>query len=144
MDIFTAILIAKIHSAQMKQVAEQKKYMAYQERQEKCLASVIYHEARGEPLQGQVEVAQVVENRSVMEYQSICKVVFKKNQFTDFYKIKYDIASKEVAHKFITGKIHPKFRSATYFHSDEVSPEWSNHFKRLGKIGHHTFYAGNY
>lgn len=49
-----------------------------------CLAEAIYHEARGEPILGQVAVGMVVLNRTqTREFSgTICDVVYAKNQFT--------------------------------------------------------------
>lgn len=45
----------------------------------KCLAQAIYYEARGEPLPGQIAVAEVVLNRADSKRypSSVCGVVFK-------------------------------------------------------------------
>ena len=46
---------------------------------EKCLADAIYFEARGEPVRGQIAVAQVVMNRVFSRYypNSVCGVVYQ-------------------------------------------------------------------
>jgi spore germination cell wall hydrolase CwlJ-like protein len=58
------------------------------EKQLECLAKVVYHEARGEPLKGQEAVAHVVMNRvnSPKFPNTICEVVKQKRQFTGFNK----------------------------------------------------------
>ncbi len=47
-----------------------------------CLALTVYYEARGEPIEGQYAVAEVVINRSEERNLSICEVVYEKNQFS--------------------------------------------------------------
>jgi hypothetical protein len=51
--------------------------------QASCLSNTIYHEARGESIKGQVLVAKAVINRkNHKEFpNTICKVVYAKNQF---------------------------------------------------------------
>src|SRR5262249_45834810 len=46
---------------------------------EKCLTNAIYFEARGEPVRGQIAVAQVVMNRVFSGYypDSVCGVVYQ-------------------------------------------------------------------
>lgn len=51
-------------------------------RQEKCLATMIYGEARGESLRGQIAVAYTAMNRAVK--QTICKVVLSPKQYSIF------------------------------------------------------------
>ncbi|MBV9969633.1 MAG: cell wall hydrolase, partial [Xanthobacteraceae bacterium] len=48
---------------------------------EKCLADAIYFEARGEPVRGQIAVAQVVMNRVFSRYypNSVCGVVYQSS-----------------------------------------------------------------
>ena len=48
---------------------------------EKCLAEAIYFEARGEPVRGQIAVAQVVMNRVFSRYypNSVCGVVYQNS-----------------------------------------------------------------
>ena len=50
-----------------------------------CLAKNIYHEAKGEPFEGKVAVAQVTINRAASgQFPSdICKVVYQKNVVYD-------------------------------------------------------------
>ena len=47
-----------------------------------CLALNVYHEARGEPVQGQVAVAFVTLNRVHQQDSTVCKVVFEHKQFS--------------------------------------------------------------
>jgi len=56
----------------------------YSEKQIKCLAQNIYHEARGEPYEGQLAVAYVTLNRTNDPYfhGTICEVVYEKKQFS--------------------------------------------------------------
>jgi Cell wall hydrolyses involved in spore germination len=56
----------------------------FSQREVECLSEAIYHESRGEPLEGKKAVANVVLNRleSNMFPSSICKVVYQRKQFS--------------------------------------------------------------
>ena len=114
-----------------------------------CLARNVYHEARGEPLKGQIAVAQVTMNRvNSGEFQSnVCKTVYAHKQFswTDKPKKIKDIkaweASVAVATAVLTKSVHlPDFK-ALYFHTKQVKPYWNRDKRVLAVIGNHIFYA---
>lgn len=108
-----------------------------------CLATVIYHEARGEPIEGQYAVGHVVINRMQSKHfpNSICGVAFQKHQFTDLRHIRYNPKALKVAEKIIGGK-SPYRISATHFHTINVSPAWSFSDRKqfIAQIGRHYFY----
>ena len=125
----------------------------------KCLATAIYFEARGEPEEGQVAVAQVVLNRlkNPAYPNTICGVVFQNKsrrnrcqfsfacdgrpeRITDMgsWKKAQDVAKRMVedqADTFIA-----EVGSATHYHATYVHPKWANTMKRVGRIGLHVFY----
>lgn len=106
-----------------------------------CLAKNIYHEARGEPYEGQLAVALVTLNRATSN--SICETVYKYKQFSWTLKPKniteYDawMQSNEIAYHAILNKNKYTFK-ATHYHSVTVNPRWR--LKKLKKIGKHIFY----
>lgn len=108
-----------------------------------CMASVVFHEARGEPELGQLAVASVVLNRVKSRHypRSVCKVVFQPHQFTDHNKIKYNKKTLRLAKKLMQGAID-KVTDATHFHSIHVMPKWASDPRMvyLGQIGDHLFY----
>jgi N-acetylmuramoyl-L-alanine amidase len=108
----------------------------------KCLALVIYHEARGEPVLGQYAVARTVVNRanSTIFPNTVCKVVYQKGQFsgikhTKIRDIKAYTNALSIAEDVLTST---HTFSALYFHSVKVKPNWNK--KRITKIGNHVFY----
>lgn len=109
----------------------------------KCLASVIYHEARGEPIQGQIAVGQVVLNRVKSKHypNNICKVVFQPYQFTDHTKIKYSEKTMELAIDILRNS-KKMITAATHFHTYDVEPKWALDERMIpvGQIGRHLFY----
>lgn len=114
-----------------------------------CLAKNIYYEARGEPLQGKIAVAQVTLNRVTHRTQfdaSICGVVYAKNQFSwtqERHREPRGPAWQEaqaLAKAVILGTAHlPDFR-ALYFHNQTVNPRWNRTKELVTRIGNHTFY----
>lgn len=107
-----------------------------------CLASVIHHEARGESLDGQIQVGNVVINRLKSKYfpGSICKVAYQNKQFSGLYNIKYTEKDYTVAKIVLFKVVKPKYKNSLYYHTKNVSPYWSTEFYRQGKIGNHIFY----
>ena len=110
-----------------------------------CLAKNIYHEARGEPRQGQLAVAYVTLNRTQHKLFSntICAVVFEKGQFSwtrDKTKLKQPVPKHyhELARLAIYQHERAKF-NALFFHNTTIKPQWKR--KRIAKIGNHIFYA---
>lgn len=115
-----------------------------------CLARNVYHEARGEPLWGQIAVAQVTVNRveSGGFQSSICRAVYAHRQFSwtigkpkKVKDIKAWEASVAVATAVLTKSVHlPDFK-ALYFHTKQVKPTWNRNKRVLAVIGNHIFYA---
>jgi Cell Wall Hydrolase len=117
----------------------------------RCLAGAVYFEARGEPLAGQLAVAQVIINRSEDGRfpRSYCGVVAQPGQFS-FMRGKQmpairtgtaawsrAIAIAEIAHK---GLWESEAGDAVFFHARYVRPSWSRTKTRLAQIDTHIFY----
>ncbi|RAI37567.1 hypothetical protein CH338_15670 [Rhodoplanes elegans] len=124
---------------------------------EKCLADAVYFESRGEPLRGQIAVAQVVMNRVFSGYYpaDVCGVVYQNAhrhlscQFTfacDGIKDKITepdawARAEQVAAETLDGKHWlPDVGKATHYHAYWVRPWWVRTMHKLDKIGVHTFY----
>jgi spore germination cell wall hydrolase CwlJ-like protein len=129
----------------------------FRAREFRCMATAIYHEARGETVEGQVAVGQVIMTRVRSDYypNTICGVVFQGQwnrnscQFsfacdgrTDAPKDGklWDVAI-DVAKKVITGKAFIKeIAEATHYHATYVSPKWRKQMEKIKRIGVHVFY----
>jgi spore germination cell wall hydrolase CwlJ-like protein len=119
--------------------------------QMRCLAGAIYFEARGEPLSGQLAVAQVVINRADSSRfpSSYCGVVYQRAQFsfvrggamprinTGSNAWKRAKAIARIAHE---GMWESEAEDALYFHAKYVSPSWSRKKTALATINQHIFY----
>ena len=121
-----------------------------------CLALNIYHEARSEPLTGQLAVAQVTLNRVASNSfpGSVCKVVKqggqKRNrcQFSWWCDGKSDQPTEEKAwrksldlgRQVLAEQSPDPTNGALYYHASYVSPKWSRSFQRTAQIGRHLFY----
>ena len=119
--------------------------------QMRCLAGAVYFEARGEPLDGQLAVAEVVINRSQDSRwpASYCGVVYQRAQFSFVRggKMPSIPTSKATWHraKAVAQIAHDKLwkteaSDAVYFHADYVRPRWSRRKTRLAQIDTHIFY----
>jgi len=114
-----------------------------------CLAQNIYHEARGEPIEGQIAVALVVTNRVIsgLFQNTICGVVYAKEQFSwtqDSTKTIVDAkafkVAKEIAAGVLDQSIHLPDFTALYFHNKTVRPQWRKTKLLVAQIGNHVFY----
>jgi len=124
---------------------------------EKCLANAVYFEARGEPLRGQIAVAQVVMNRVFSGYypNDVCGVVYQNAhrhlacQFTFACDGIPDVIrepdawerAKQIAKDMLDGRSWlSEIGKATHYHAYWVHPRWVRTMRKLDKIGVHTFY----
>ena len=116
-----------------------------------CLAGAIYFEARGEPISGQLAVAQVVINRAESRTfpSSYCGVVYQRAQFSfvrggSMPRIKTGSAAwkraKAIARIAHQGLWDSEAGDALYFHAHYVKPSWSRRKTALAQIDTHVFY----
>ena len=123
----------------------------------KCLTEAIYFEARGEPVRGQIAVAQVVMNRVFSGYypNTVCGVVYQNAnrhlacQFTFACDGIPDVVrepdawerAKKIAVETIDGQLWlPEVGKATHYHAYWVHPSWVHEMTKMYKLGVHTFY----
>ena len=103
-----------------------------------CLSSVIHHEARGEPREGQIAVASVVLNRveDPRFPNTVCGVVKQPKQFSWYGKKPMTNKKEKLAKDILKGNVKRNVPRALFF--THVSM-W---FKRqvVTVIGRHRFY----
>jgi spore germination cell wall hydrolase CwlJ-like protein len=124
----------------------------------RCLAEVMYYEARGEGEAGQEAVAEVVFHRmNAGNYgHSICAVVYEGagkpgcqfsfacNGAVNAPKSSEDWRNAQIlAARILTGELRltDATRDATSYHATSVSPDWSG-LEKTVQIGNHIFYRG--
>jgi spore germination cell wall hydrolase CwlJ-like protein len=120
----------------------------YSEKQLNCLAQNIYHESRGESIEGQLAVAFVTLNRTEDENfpRSICGVVYQKGQFSWTKRkprISEDIAwdtamtvAETALYLHTEGKDNTQ--GAVYFDGGKHKQKF--HRRQTVRIGNHSFY----
>lgn len=113
-----------------------------------CLATNVYHEARGESFKGKLAVAVVTINRTRSpDYpDTICGVVYQRDQFswTRFKNKKITdmnawsdaiaVANLAIEDPYILGNF-----VATHYHNTSVNPRWG--LAKVAKIGKHIFFV---
>ena len=116
-----------------------------------CLAGAVYFEAQGEPIEGQLAVAEVVLNRAASgEYpSSICAVVTQPAQFSFVREGRFPpidrgsdawrkaVAVARIAAEDLAGTLSS---DVLWYHADYVAPSWGRRLHRATRIGAHIFY----
>ena len=125
-----------------------------------CLALNVYHEARGEGLDGMIAVGQVTMNRVASNKypDTICHVVYQYKQFSwtldnkpqsgysiyhhprEQYSIKRWENAVDVAHAVINQTMGVGIsKDVLHYHADYVSPYWAKEMNMVANIGGHVF-----
>ena len=124
-----------------------------------CLTKNIYHEARGEPVDGQYAVAEVTMNRVASKHypNTVCDVVYQENfdvirkrYVSAFSWTELDVTAPvdrkvwnrawKIAEEVYDGRAEPRVDGALFYHSRYIRPRWSRGKRRIAKIGRHIFY----
>jgi hypothetical protein len=114
-----------------------------------CLASAVYFESRGEPLAGQLAVAEVILNRvkSGRFRSTICDVVKQPSQFSFVRRGVIPEPKREtaawqravaIAHIAMNDLHDVTGEESLFFHATYVNPGWGR--PRIARIGNHIFY----
>jgi len=126
-----------------------------------CMAMAIYHEARGEPLQGQHAVGHVILNRVADDDYpgTVCDVV-KQGRYWDQVPLKHqchfsfwcdglpeDFNDRNaygtallVSWAIMLGGIPDPTHGATHYHATWVDPDWTLIMTPTIQINNHVFY----
>jgi cell wall hydrolase len=114
-----------------------------------CLARAVYWESKGEPLAGQLAVADVIINRaqSGRFASTLCGVVRQRSQFSFVHggyippapqgsaQWHTAVAIARIARENLAGDVAPQ---ALFFHARYVHPGWR--LTRVAALGNHVFY----
>jgi len=137
------------------------------EKQLKCLADNIYHEAGSESIHGQAAVARVVINRIRYGFANTpCQVVYQANMITRIDEATQQLVKVKLCQfswvcEKSNNKINPaRYRTAKqvaydvlafdaykdvvpkttlFFHNLSIQPNWPHH--KVKQIGNHIFYT---
>jgi spore germination cell wall hydrolase CwlJ-like protein len=122
-----------------------------------CLTEALYFEARGEPLLGQVAVAEVIINRKYHKRfpSTVCGVISqgasRKNRCQFSYKCdgidevyhepkSYETLGK-IAQQMLDGAARELTNGATFYHNKTVKPSWARKLNKTAVLGEHLFYS---
>jgi len=118
-----------------------------------CMAVAVYHEARGESVEGQLAVARVIMNRAASgKYPtSWCGVVKQPWQFSFVnphtgYMPSVDKASacwrkaQGITRLAMVNAVPSLSTDVLWYHANYVAPSWGRRLTRVSQIGAHIFY----
>lgn len=150
-------------------VVKKQSITSFDKKQITCLANNIYHEARGEPIDGQYAVAMVTMNRVTYDFGvNVCDVVYagyksasgkyvkNKCQFSwvcDGRNDQVRINSAQYKNALVVAyrtyfreyyRLHDITKGATFYHNTTVTPKWSHTMDKTVQIANHLFYRPDY
>lgn len=144
---------------------------AFDPKERKCLATMIYGEARGESQRGMAAVAWTAKNRA--KNKTICEVVLAPMQYSVFNDnpslrkaaMSLDVVPKQknvidekswqvalkVAEEVLTGKIKDPTKGSTHYLAPALMqqngweyPQWAKQYKLVAIIDNHKFFKPFY
>lgn len=121
-----------------------------------CLTEALYFEARGEDIEGQIAVAEVVLTRvdSTHWPNTVCGVVRQGDKRATGCQFSYtcdgkpeEIKNKKawafaerIAKLMLQGAPRRLTGRATHYHADYVAPRWARTMEKTAEVGVHIFY----
>lgn len=118
-----------------------------------CIAVAVYHEARGESLEGQLAVARVIMNRAASDRYpgSWCGVVKQPWQFSFVNPRSGRMPGVDegsaawrralgVTRLAINNAVASVPTDCLWYHANYVAPSWGRRLQRVSQIGAHIFY----
>ena len=121
-----------------------------------CLTEAIYFEARGESINGQIAVAEVIINRadSPIFPNTICGVIKQGAENLNRCQFSYKCDGEpeymtergakkraaDVAILMMKGERRALSGNATHYHADYVDPYWASKLLKTATVGTHIFY----
>ena len=110
----------------------------------------IYHEARGEPIDGKIAVCHVILNRAYSRGLSVKQIILQPYQFSwangnarppikDYDSL--EECADAVDACLLERSRGEYFSHADHYFSDTINPpSWAKNMTLVEKIGHHSFY----
>jgi spore germination cell wall hydrolase CwlJ-like protein len=117
-----------------------------------CLAKAVYFESRGEPVEGQLAVAEVVMNRAASgRYPTnLCDVITQPAQFSFIRHGHFPtpdegsaawrkaVAVAKIARDKLVSNLPT---DVLWYHAEYVAPSWAKRLDKTAQIGLHIFYS---
>lgn len=179
--LVAACLLIPIELAQLVRTVEQRAtkqtvepVVSVDPQEVKCLATMVYGEARGESVQGKIAVAWSAVNRQLKKAnKTVCQVVLAPLQYSIFnnnptlraaatsldieprQKNAIDtetwVESQRVAEQVLAGYAPDPTGGATHYIADRVMrqkgyvyPKWSRQYRQVAVIENHRFFVPHY
>jgi hypothetical protein len=107
----------------------------------RCLAEVMYYEARGEGEAGEVAVGEVILNRLAGgghgQFTFVCDGSLGQPKLPEPWR-----AAQVLAAQLLAGQVHSadRMEGATNYHSASIHASWDSKMVRVAQIGNHVFY----
>lgn len=121
-----------------------------------CLTEAVYFEARGESINGQIAVAEVILNRaeSPLFPNDVCDVIKQGAEKLNSCQFSYKCDGEpeymndkkafrrayDVAILLMKGERRGLSGNATHYHADYVDPYWAKRLKKTAEVDTHIFY----
>lgn len=118
--------------------------------EQECLATAVYFESKGEPLEGQLAVARTIINRATSGRfpSGLCGVIRQRGQFSFVHRsgafpsvhreVRNWRTATAIARIAMDDLWSGAVRDALYFHAKRVAPHWG--MTRLASLGNQVFY----
>jgi N-acetylmuramoyl-L-alanine amidase len=140
---------SKIKAASLQALVSRYSATPLSGRESECLAGAIYFESKGEPLQGQLAVAEVILNRAKSGRfpASVCGVILQPGQFSFVRGGGFPPIARSsqgwreavaITHVARNDEWDSGVGKALFFHARRVSPGWK--LQRVAAVGNHVFY----
>lgn len=118
-----------------------------------CMALNAYHEARGEPLEGQIAVNQVAMRRAGYAPENVCREIYRPRQFSWTHQVpsrkrppvnaawrRAQYAARVTLLWAHNPALPDYSNGATHYHASHIKPYWIVGKVRVAVIGRHIFY----
>lgn len=102
---------------------------------------IVASEARGEPIEGIMAVAQVIRDRSQLWGMTVTEVCLAPGQFAAPYQGEISTEVVQAVWAVFDLGMSVLEIPTTHFHADYVSPYWTADKVSRGSIGSHLFYG---
>lgn len=105
-----------------------------------CRAWAIHDESRGEPIQGQRAVLDVVIARAKKRKLSSCEIIMQPRQFSGYNGQELVVTEEMLARYWKVARMKPVVEGCDYFHAKYVHPAWTSKMKQCKVVGNQKFY----